>query len=53
MPRLADSIQDLELQGAEDSHYSDPLDREDQQGVGLGQCLQDDFAQTVGRGDDE
>lgn len=34
------SIQDLELQGAEDSHYCDLLDRDDVQGVGLGQCQQ-------------
>jgi len=40
MPRLADSIQDLELQAAEDSHYCDLLDREDVQGVGLGPCQQ-------------
>lgn len=53
MPILADSIQDLELQGAEHSHYSDPLDREDPQGVGLGQCQQDDATLAVGRGNDE
>lgn len=52
MPRLAESIQDLELHAAESSHYCDPLDRDDVQGVGLGQCQQDETPQ-VGRGDDE